>query len=70
MYFGLILTFALFFAGFVVTSWLYRKKRRKARRSYIKALAEEIKLHVKSLEKASNGFPSAYDINTFMNLRP
>jgi hypothetical protein len=67
---GLLLTVVLFFAGYFITSWIERRKRRVARRSFIKALAEEIKLNVKSLEKATTGFPSGHDINVFMALDP
>jgi hypothetical protein len=63
---GLFVTLGLFLAGIVTNSYVERRKKREARVSYIKALAEEIKLNVRSLEKAQNGFPALHEINRFM----
>lgn len=66
--FGLFLTVALFLAGLLINSYIGRKKARHARKSFIKALSEEIKLNVASLQKADSGLPSNPDINKFMAL--
>lgn len=65
---GLFVTLALFLAGLLINSYIERKKKRQARKSFIKALAEEIKLNVRSLERAANGIPSSFEINQFMAL--
>jgi hypothetical protein len=64
---GVIVTILIFLVGIIINSKLDRDKQKRARRSYLIALKEEIAINIKSLDKSINMFPDSVRLNAFLD---